>query len=132
MTTRRLAVLLALALSGPAVAQNADATIGVVVTRLNGTPSKVGTLESSGTSISNAATATPFTVTVGTTYMIQCNAAANVNLAGATASTTVTSASYGFTVATTDPPFVWVARSASISFVPTAGGAAKCAVWQMT
>jgi hypothetical protein len=133
MKTRTLAALVTLAAAAcgsPVYAQNADATIGVLMTRLNGTPTKVGTLESAGTSISNAATTTPFTVTVGTTYMVQCNGTAHVVLSGATASLTITAATYGLRLQATDLPFPWIARSTSISMIP-ASGSVSCAVWSL-
>jgi hypothetical protein len=117
---RNLLVLLAAAsglfLAAPAEAQ-VRSELQLLMT-LNGTPSKVG----------NAATATPFTLTLGNVYMGWCDADAYVQLNGATAHATASNANAGMPV-TSKTPFFWVARSTAISAVGSA--AFNCAVYLM-
>lgn len=99
--------------------------------RLNGTPTKLGVLASAaGASISNAATATPFTVTAGTPLLIQCDVTAHITLSGGTASRTITASTYGPKIETPQL-FYAVPSSTAISMIPAAVVAGNCAVWTL-
>lgn len=127
MTRKRiLPLLLALVMATPAYAGRPGNELSLLQL-LNGVPVKLGVLTTAGTTISNADTAVPFTVTGGTVLEVVCDAAAFVNI-GATASSDYTNANFG------RPMTVGVSRwfvlrdtDTAIS-VDTTGGAANCQV----
>lgn len=66
----------------------------VLFNLLNGVPVKIGVLTSTGTSVTQATTASTFTVTGGTVIEVVCDGAGFVNVGG-TASSDYTSANFG-------------------------------------
>ena len=97
---------------------------------LNGTPVALGVLTSTGTSVTQATTAAPFTFSGGGCYQVTCDGAAVVNI-GATASTDYTSANVGRAVAAATASF-WCVRDTDTNIsLDTSGGTVNCAVARM-
>lgn len=84
----------------------------------------VGTLASSGTSVSNTTTAAPFDLSPSQRYAIQCDAAAYV-VAGPTATTTA-----GVKLAAGQLYDVWLASTPPRLAIIGDGGAANCRVFR--
>lgn len=101
-----------------------------MMTFLLGSGAKVGTLVTAGTSITNASTATPFTIAAdGALYYADCNAAVHIG-EGTAATATITSADYKPYFAS-HTFFYWHATTTTVAFISADGGAASCAVFKM-
>jgi len=98
--------------------------------KLNGEPSLVGVLTSAGSSVSNVDAGTPFAVTGGTVYKVQCDANAFVNV-GPTSSATYTNANIGQLVTTSAPLFIVTKDSTSSLSSISASGTANCPVFKL-
>lgn len=141
MRLARLSALVALLAGltlGPRVAVARPANADQLLLLLNGQPSKIGTLTSTGTGVTNATTATTFTLSAGWVLLFQCDAAAHIMAGstiadGGTVSTTLTSASYGYKLVNAGDTFFMVLDSSTttVSMI-SASGTANCAVWRMT
>ncbi len=70
------------------------ADMTTLLLRLNGVPVSAGVLTSTGTSVTQATTAAPFTFSGGQCWEITCDGAGVLNIGG-TASTDYTSANFG-------------------------------------
>lgn len=103
-----------------------------LLTMLNGQETLLGVLTSSGSSVTNATTATPFTLAAGSLLKVQCDAAAVHIGPGATASATLTSANYKERLVNAyDERFIILDGSTtSLAMIP-ASGSANCVVWRM-
>lgn len=140
MKRARLGILLAgfavLAFAGAAAAR--PKTSDQLLLLLNGQPSKLGTLTSTGTGVTNATTATTFTIPAGSVLLFQCDAAVNVMAGstvadGGTVSTTITSSSYGYKIVNAgDPLFMVLDEFTTTVSMISASGTANCSVWRMT
>lgn len=99
--------------------------------RLNGSPSKLGTIASAGGSTTtNASTATPFVIAIGEVAMVVCDAAAFC-VEGATASATATNAAFGRPQALNAAVFWIFAATTAPVFACAGAGAFNCAVFRM-
>jgi hypothetical protein len=98
---------------------------------LNGKPTKLGVLTSTGASVTNASTAVPFTLTGGSVIKVECDAAANVGLQ-ATCHGTVTNANYCELLEVRPAQRVYVVPDSvtTISAI-SVSGTANCMVWAM-
>lgn len=123
-----LAVSLAL-LSGVAFAGR-PASEYVLYLFLNGEPSRAGVLISTGSSITNATTATPFTLLGGSVLKIICDAKAFVNVGG-TASASYTNANLGHPVLADTPYYLVLGASTTTISSISATGTTNCTVWTM-
>lgn len=135
MKRTALAVLLAVLFMGVlsplapaaqlAVGRVADTT--TLFQLLNGTPTALGVLTSTGTSVTQATTAAPFTFSGGGCYEVACDGAAVINI-GATASTDYTSANFGRAMSTGVSSY-WCVRDTDTSIsLDTSGGTVNCNV----
>jgi hypothetical protein len=103
---------------------------------LNGEPTKLGVLTSTGTSVTQATTGVPFTIAstdcASRVFMFQCDTAqANVG-PGATCDTTVTGANHKKQLANAWDPFYMVLNTAtSICLDAPASTTINCAVFCM-
>lgn len=97
---------------------------------LNGTPVALGVLTSTGTSVTQATTAAPFTFSGGGCYQVTCDGAAVITI-GATASTDYTSANFGRALSAGQASF-WCVRDSDTNIsLDTAGTTVNCAVARM-
>jgi hypothetical protein len=72
---------------------------GPLFVALNGVPERIGVLTSTGTSVNQSTTASPFTITGGTVLEVVCDGAGFLNV-GATSSSDYTNANFGRPVIT--------------------------------
>lgn len=111
-----------------AVGRVADTTTLFLL--LNGTPVALGVLTSTGTSVTQATTAVPFTFSGGGCYEVTCDGAAVINI-GATASTDYTSANFGRAMTAGTSAF-WCVRDTDTNIsLDTSGGTVNCNVRRM-
>lgn len=111
-----------------AVGRVADTTTLFLL--LNGTPTALGVLTSTGTSVTQATTGVPFTFSGGGCYQVTCDGAAVVTI-GATASTDYTSASFGRAMSTGVASY-WCVRDTDTNIsLDTSGATVNCAVARM-
>jgi hypothetical protein len=102
-----------------------------LMTLLNGEPTLLGVLTSTGTSVTNASTAVPFTVAAGSVLLFKCDAgSANVG-GGATCDTTVTGASHKYQLANAYDPYFMVLKSTTVCLDAPAATTINCAVFRM-
>jgi len=112
-------------------AQKAPKSELQLLTLLNGTPVKIGTLTSTGSSVTNATTATPFTVTGGKVVMIECDGAAHVG-PGSSASATATNAAYKPKVsAAPERIYIVLQDAADTVAMISSSGTVNCAYFEM-
>ena len=106
---------------------------------LNGEPTKLGVLTSSGASVNNSTTAVTFTLPsrtiggtafYGTVLKVVCDAKAYIT-PGATASGTATAATYGHPTLAETPYYLILQDTTSQLAAISASGTANCAVFQM-
>lgn len=98
--------------------------------QLNGTPVALGVLTSTGTSVTQATTAAPFTFSGGGCYQVTCDGSAVINIGG-TASTDYTSANFGRAMSTGQAQY-WCVRDTDTNIsLDTAGTTVNCAVARM-
>lgn len=108
-----------------AVGRVADTT--TLFLRLNGVPVATGVLTSTGTSVTQATTAVPFTFTGGQCWEVTCDGSAVLNI-GATASTDYTSANFGHAVTTGAAWYVCTRDTDTSISLDTTGGTVNCNV----
>ena len=100
---------------------------------LNGKPVKVGTLETGGTSVTNATTASTFTVNDGKALMFACTggtAYVNTGASGCSASSTITASDFGVPLDVNEKFYVTLApNEACVALIGASG--VKCAVFEM-
>ena len=97
---------------------------------LNGTPVALGVLTSTGTSVNQGTTASPFTFSGGGCYQVTCDGAAVINI-GSTASTDYTSANFGRALSAGQASY-WCVRDTDTNIsLDTAGTTVNCAVARM-
>lgn len=102
-----------------------------LMTLLNGEPTLLGVLTSTGTSVTNATTAATFTVAAGSVLLFKCDAgSANVG-GGATCDATVTGANHKYQLANAYDPFFMVLKSTTICLDAPAATTINCAVFRM-
>ncbi|UOF77437.1 hypothetical protein [Caudoviricetes sp.] len=108
------------------------APLDALMRTLNGQPVKVGTLESSGSSVNNATTASTFSVGEGKVVMFVCNGAANVNIGAdsCSASSTITASDFGRPLDTSEKWYETLPPNQSCVAMIGASGT-KCAVFEM-
>jgi hypothetical protein len=98
---------------------------------LNGEPLLKGVLTSTGTSVTNATTAVPFTVSAGDVLLFKCDAgSANVG-GGATCDTTITGANHKYQLANAYDPYFTILRSTTVCLDAPAATTINCAVFKM-
>lgn len=104
----------------------------VLFVRLNGEPSRLGVLTSTGTSVNQGTTATPFTIPSGAVLKIICDVKAFVTV-GTTASANYTATTLGHPVLADTPYYVILqagAGNADLASI-SAGGTTNCTVWNL-
>lgn len=98
---------------------------------LNGEPTLVGVLTSTGTSVNNTTTGVTFSVSAGNVYVYKCDAGqANVG-GGTTCDTTVTNANHKWQIANAWEPYFLVLKSSTICLDAPAATTINCAVFRM-
>lgn len=128
---RRLLKLLAvsLLLSGLAFAGRPPTEFNLFLF-LNGEPTRLGVLTSTGTSINNTTTASTFTITAGAVLKVICDAKAFIT-PGSTASASYTNANLGHPVLADTPYYLVLGASTTTLASISASGTTNCTVWQM-
>jgi len=125
---RPLALILAL-LAGSAQARRPGSDLELF-SRLNGVPSRLGVITTTGASTTNATTASAFTITGGSTLIVVCDAAAFVNV-GATSSTSYTDTAFGFFVMSAGVPKYIVLRDTDTTLAVASAASVNCVVGQL-
>jgi hypothetical protein len=98
---------------------------------LNGEPTKLGVLTSTGTSVNETTTAVPFTVTAGSVLLFKCDAgSANVG-GGTTCENLITDANHRYQLANAFDPYFLVLKSTHICLDAPAATTINCAVFRM-
>lgn len=100
---------------------------------LNGKPTKLGVLTSTGSSVSNVDAGTPFTITAGSVLKVECDAPAYVGMQ-ATCHGTVTNANYCPLVDTRPAREAFIIPEGTASPTMAAisvSGTSNCMVWEM-
>lgn len=116
---------------GEAVLAAGPATEFQLFLLLNGEPSLLGVLTSSGSSVDNTTTAVPFSVTAGQVLLFECDAgSANVG-GGSTCDTSTTGANHKRQLANAYDGYWMVLRSSTICLDAPAATTINCAVFKM-
>lgn len=96
---------------------------------LNGEPNRIGVIIATTTK-NNTDTATPFTITAGSTLKVICDAAAFATV-GATASSSYTNAAFGHPMSAGVAWYVIMGSASTTLSIVASSGTANCAVFQM-
>lgn len=125
MRITAFAAALLLAATAQAAEPKSDIQFMLLVT---GNETSVGVLTSTGTSVTNASTAVPFSFVAGEIYMFVCDAKVYAG-PGSTAHATYTNANFK-PVRAAETAWFWTAQSTTYAVI-SASGTANCAVFRM-
>lgn len=129
-----LAAVAGLVVLQPHLAQARPANEFLLFTKLNGEVTKLGTLETTGTSVNNTTTGTTFTITssdcASRVVMFDCDTAGLAIGNGATCDTTITGANYKPVTLTAHEWKYFLLKDATTTIcLDSAAVTAKCAVF---
>lgn len=97
---------------------------------LNGEPTKLGVLTSTGTSVTNATTAVPFTVAAGQVLLFKCDTA-NANVGGGATCDASVGANHKYQLVNAYDPYFTILRSTTVCLDAPAATTINCAVFKM-